>query len=87
MIRNNKEWFDWIIEKGSSGEQCYDIIEDWNEELKKHREIIQELLDCLPDHTSNGQDWDWCWDELFEESQEKVKQVRKHATDLLESKL
>lgn len=44
--------------------------------------IIEKLLCCLPD-ANNGEDWNWCWDELFDSSQEMVKQARKQARKFL----
>ena len=45
--------------------------------------IILELMDHLPDAMGKGEDWQWCWDELYDESQEQVKRVRQRAWDYL----
>ena len=47
--------------------------------------LIGELLDHLPD-SSKWQDdetWEWCWNELSGEAQDKVKLVRCQAIALL----
>lgn len=46
--------------------------------------IIELLLRHLPD-SSTGREWEHCWDELNDVSQEKVKEVRKKATEFLAS--
>lgn len=47
----------------------------------KQSEIIQLLLNHLPDSNFyNGDDcWDWCWNELSDEAQEAVKDARQKA--------
>ena len=47
--------------------------------------IIRLLLAHLPDSESQGEDWDWCWDELTDLSQENVKAARKKASRYLEA--
>ena len=48
-------------------------------------EIIKELLNHLPDSIHQNNCWDWCWQELDDEAQEKIKSVRKRAKLILES--
>jgi len=44
--------------------------------------VIRSLSECLPDADA-GKDWKFCWEELNSSSQDKVKEVRKTATELL----
>ena len=46
-------------------------------------EIIRELIDHLPDSNNQDNDWNYCWNELTDESQEKVKAIRKKAIEYL----
>ena len=45
-------------------------------------EIIKQLMQVLPDHTG-GNTWTWCWEELSDEAQEKVKTARHQAHTFL----
>lgn len=49
------------------------------EEVLGEREALRDALigalAHLPD-SLNGDDWDWCWDELSSDSQETVKKIR-----------
>ena len=44
MIRNLKEWRQWISEKGSSGEQVFDILDDWEEQITSIENLVKETL-------------------------------------------
>ena len=47
-------------------------------------DLIRELITHLPDNTVHDTpDWNWCWDELSDDSQDMVKDVRKKAIDYL----
>lgn len=51
---------------------------------KETVDIIQSLLDVLPDNTvQNDYDWDEAWDSLRVGSQERVVQVRERATNFI----
>lgn len=41
MLRTRQEWFDFAIERGTSGDMVFDILADWKKERKR---IKQELL-------------------------------------------
>ena len=47
-------------------------------------EIIKKLMSVLPDSYHDTEDWKWCWNELFVESQELVKQIRQEANLFIE---
>jgi len=53
--------------------------------MDEAKSIIQELLIHLPD-SKRGEDWEWCWNELYPESQDDVKRVVERATKFLERK-
>ncbi len=43
--------------------------------------LILKLLDVLPDNVvQEDKTWEYCWDALSAESQDRVKQIRKEAT-------
>lgn len=50
MLRSLNEWYDNLMERGSSGEKAYQIMEDWREErmylLNKIKEY-EEVNKCL----------------------------------------
>jgi hypothetical protein len=50
-----------------------------DEKLKEAMEIIKDLCRHLPDACRAEGDWDWCWNELSDDSQEKVKEARERA--------
>jgi hypothetical protein len=50
--------------------------------LPEAHAIIKELLTVLPD-AKNGEDWTWCWNELYGDSQDRVKEVRDKAKHFL----
>jgi len=43
QIRNLKEWNAWCILKGTSGDQVFDILEDWEIENQQLQDRIKEL--------------------------------------------
>lgn len=45
--------------------------------------VIKQLMGVLPD--SDGEDFDWCWNELSDKSQERVQAARKLANELLKN--
>ena len=48
------------------------------------RDIIKALLSIIPDNMEQGtSDWAWCWNELSQESQDRVKEIRKRANMLI----
>ncbi|MDD5540473.1 MAG: hypothetical protein PHG61_07275, partial [Candidatus Marinimicrobia bacterium] len=50
--------------------------------------IIQNLLEVLPDGQGNGDKcWDWCWNELNDESQGLVIKVRGEAEMFIINKI
>ena len=84
---------DWDFAFGNLGDPLADIKWWMTEPLpywmfnkenvvdKETVDIIQELLDALPDSAVPfAPDWDWCWNELNEDSQAHVKSVRERAT-------
>jgi len=42
MIRTQKEWLDWCLERGTSGDMVYDILKDWNEEVRELKRLLGE---------------------------------------------
>jgi len=44
MIRNIKEWRKWISERGSNGEQVYDILNDWEEQITLIQNLVRETI-------------------------------------------
>jgi len=58
-----------------------------NKRLFVKNEVLQEsnneLLNLLPDSATDD-DWDWCWNELFDNSQQAVKLGRQKAEALKE---
>lgn len=58
-------------------------LADFNpNDIRSSIPIIELLLRHLPD-SSTGREWEYCWDELNEDSQKKVKEVREKATKFL----
>ena len=48
------------------------------------KNIISKLLHYLPDSAGHeSPNWKWCWNELDDDGQEAVKQVRKEANKIL----
>jgi hypothetical protein len=45
--------------------------------------VIRQLLKALPDSYHINACWNWCWNELDDESQEFVKQARQAGEDYL----
>lgn len=52
MARTREEWWEWVIEKGTSGDVVYDILGDWKEEndARAESEPVAKL------HCSDGLD-------------------------------
>jgi hypothetical protein len=48
-------------------------------------EVIKKLLEVLPDSEMHIDDisWEWCWNELSDEVQQRVKEARRMALDYL----
>ena len=38
MLRTRKEWYDYCIKRGTSGDQVFDILSDWQEEEQARNE-------------------------------------------------
>ncbi len=49
----------------------------------KVEELLVALLSVLPD-SGRSYSWDWCWNELREDEQDAVKQVRTEVVDYLQ---
>ncbi len=44
---------------------------------ERYTKLIKGLLDHLPDSIhSEDESWQWCWDELSGDAQDKVKEIR-----------
>lgn len=53
--------------------------------IEEAAETIRLLRDHLPDSIhEDSEDWEWAWNELFSETQDKVKHARKQANDWLD---
>ena len=56
-MRTRKEWYDFCIKRGTSGDQVFDILRDWKEwdELEKISEAnVLEIVDaCFHAYASN----------------------------------
>jgi len=52
------------------------------EKLEAVAKAARELLEFLPD-SMNGEDWEWAWNQLYADSQERVKEVRERARKAL----
>ena len=48
-------------------------------------EIVQLLLDHLPDSTHDDKSWDWCWNELSDDAQKQIKTTRRAAREFISS--
>lgn len=52
--------------------------------LEIAKKLIVELLNHLPDSEfQKSEDWQWAWDSLYCASQDKVKDIRMKANNIL----
>ena len=47
MLRSQKEWWDWCMKKGTSGDQVFDILKDWAELENILLEKLYEITDVI----------------------------------------
>jgi len=45
--------------------------------------VIRKLLSLLPDSDEQGLEWEFCWDELSSDNQERVSEARYEANVFL----
>lgn len=43
MLRTRDQWFEYAIERGTSGDMVFDILKDWKEERESKEKIIREF--------------------------------------------
>ena len=47
MILTYEQWYDRCFKRGTSGEMCFDMLEDWREERAKLLDVINNALDSM----------------------------------------
>ncbi len=45
MLRTRDQWFEYAIERGTSGDMVFDILKDWKEEREAKERIIREFME------------------------------------------
>ncbi len=90
-------FFDEEITMSSNDKMIYDYVYNENKGLilkniyfesyitieKKIIEVINTLLDHLPDSNHNDKSWKWCWETLSGDAQEEVKEARSRSYQLV----
>lgn len=47
MLRTQKEWFDFCQDRGTSGDQVFDILKDWKESEEKLLNMLYNITDII----------------------------------------
>ena len=47
MLRTRDEWYEYAIERGTSGDMVFDILKDWGEERESQGKIIRKFQESV----------------------------------------